>query len=263
MQRFSHKACSVLEKKIFNSFSHTNTLAGIIFWRDFAIFSHFFARNRMKIPGVRKKSHAEFFSFCAVKFLFAHAAHFETIGLLCLTGFWIIVAPKFITHRTAGNHSLICIIEKLYRKSSLSVSSLSKRFLSQPRVSKNMSADLEKIKEKIIRPKAVQSGWQHVKLSCSSTTQLDWSGHALLPWFGWQSNTRQSWAWITNPLPSSWSPYSAVCILLRARCNDKKMKAKPATSVPFKIMSQNASEIFQKNFWIQSFELQNFSDPTI
>ena len=29
--------------------------AGIIFWRDFAIFSHFFARNRIKIPGVRKK----------------------------------------------------------------------------------------------------------------------------------------------------------------------------------------------------------------
>ena len=30
-------------------------MAGIIFWRDFAIFSHFFARNRIKIPGVRKK----------------------------------------------------------------------------------------------------------------------------------------------------------------------------------------------------------------
>ena len=32
-----------------------NSIAGIIFWRDFAIFSHFFARNRIKIPGVRKK----------------------------------------------------------------------------------------------------------------------------------------------------------------------------------------------------------------
>ena len=74
-----------------------------------------------------KKSHAEFFSFRAVKFLFSHAVHFETIGLFCLTGFWIIVAPKFITHMNAGNHSLICIIEKLYRKNSLSVSGLSKR----------------------------------------------------------------------------------------------------------------------------------------
>ena len=139
-----------------------------------------------------------------------------------------------VSKNMSGNHSLICIIEKLHRKSSLSVSSLSKRFLSLPRVSKNMSADSEKINEKIIRPKAVQSGWQHVKLSCSSTTRLDWSGHALLPWFGWQSNTRVSWAWITIPLPSSWSPYSAVCILLRARRNDKEMKVKPATS--FKII---------------------------
>ena len=206
---------------------------------------------------MRKKNCTLNFShFAPLSSYFAHAVHFETIGLLCLTGFWIIVAPKFITHRTAGNHSLICIIEKLYGKSSLSVSSLSKRFLSLPRVSKNMSADSETIKGKIIRPKAVQSGWQHVKLSCSSTTQLDRSGHALLPWFGWQSNTRPSWAWITNPLPSSWSPYSAVCILLRARRNDKEMKVKPATSVPFKIVSKNASEIFQKNFWNQSFELQ-------
>ena len=38
------------------------------------------------------------------------------------------MAPKFITHTTTGNQSLICIIEKLYRKNSLSVSSLSKRF---------------------------------------------------------------------------------------------------------------------------------------
>ena len=73
---------------------------------------------------------------------------------------------------TAGNHLLICIIEKLYHKNSLSVSGLRKRFLSLPRVSKNMSADSE-IKKKIIRPEAIQSGWQHVKVSCSSTTQLD------------------------------------------------------------------------------------------
>ena len=102
--------------------------AGIIFWRDFAIFSHFFARNRIKIPGVRKKIARWIFShFAPLSSYFAHAVHFETIGLFCLTGFWIIVAPKFITHTNAGNHSLICIIEKLYRKNSLSVSGLSKR----------------------------------------------------------------------------------------------------------------------------------------
>ena len=149
-----------------------------------------------KFRSEKKNRTLNFSHFAPLSSYFAHAVHFETIGLLCLTGFWIIVAPKFITHRTAGNHSLICIIEKLYRKSSLSVSSLSKRFLSLPRVSKNMSADSEKIKEKIIRPKAVQSGWQHVKLSCSSTTQLDWSGHALLPWFGWQSNTVLSFTYL-------------------------------------------------------------------
>ena len=37
------------------------------------------------------------------------------------------MAPEFITHKTAGNHSLICIIKKLYRKNSLSVCGLSKR----------------------------------------------------------------------------------------------------------------------------------------
>ena len=212
----------------------TNILSNI--YRD-----HFLVRFRDILAFFCKKPHQNSRSekkncthFAPISSYFAHVVHFETIGLLSLTGFWIIVAPKFITHTTAGNHSLICIIEKLYRKSSLSVCSLSKRFLSLPRVSKNMSAHSEKIKEKIIRPKAVQSGWQHVKLSCSSTTQLDWSGHALLPWFEWQSNTRPSWAWITIPLPSSWSPYSAVCILLRARRNDKEMKVKPATS--FKII---------------------------
>ena len=145
--------------------------AGIIFWRDFPIFSHFFCKKLHQNSRSEKKNRTLNFShFAPLSSYFAHAVHFKTIGLLCLTGFWIIVAPKFVTHTTAGNHSLICIIEKLYRKSSLSVSSLSKRFLLPPRVSKNMSADSEKIKEKIIRPKAVQSGWQHVKLSCSSTT---------------------------------------------------------------------------------------------
>ena len=182
---------------------------------------------------MRKKNRTLNFShFAPLSSYFAHAVHFETIRLFCLTGFWIIVAPKFITHMTAGNHSLICIIGKLYRKNSLSVSVLSKRLFDRyPRVSKNMSADSEKKRKKIIRPEAVQSGWQHVKVSCSSTTQPDWSGHALIPWFGWRSNTRPSWAWwITSP----WSPYSAVCILLRARHNEKQMKVKPATS--FKII---------------------------
>ena len=204
--------------------SKMEALAAIFdFLRD-----HFLARFRDILAFFCKKSHQNsrsekknrmlnFSHFAPLSSYFAHAVHFETIGLLCLTGFWIIVAPKFITHRTAGNHSLICIIKKLYRKSSLSVSSLSKPFLTLPRVSKNMSADSEKIKEKIIRPKAVPSGWQHVKLSCSSTTQLDRSGHSLLPWFGWQSNTRPSWAWITNPLPSSWSPYSAVGIFVTSQ----------------------------------------------
>ena len=197
---------------------------------------HFLARFRDILAFFCKKSHQNsrsekknrtlnFSHFAPLSSYFAHAVHFKTIGLLCLTGFWIIVAPKFVPHTTAGNHSLICIIEKLYRKSSLSVSSLSKRFLSPPRVSKNMSADSEKIKEKIIRPKAVQSGWQHVKLSCSTTLSSPDSN---------DNQTRPSWAWITIPLPSSWSPFSAVCILLRARRNDKEMKVKPATS--FKII---------------------------
>ena len=42
------------------------------------ILAFFFARNRIKIPGVRKKkSHAEFFSFRAVKFLFCTCGSFR------------------------------------------------------------------------------------------------------------------------------------------------------------------------------------------
>ena len=176
-----------------------------------------------KFPEWEKNRTLNFSHFAPLSSYFAHAAHFETIGLFCLTGFWIIVAPKFITHTTAGNHSLICITEKLYRKISFSVSGLSKRFFDHylESAKKKMSADSEKERKKIIRPEAVQSGWQHVKVSCSSTTQLDWSGHALLPWFGWRSNTTE--------LPDEY-PYSAVCILLRARRNEKEMKGKPASS---------------------------------
>ena len=100
---------------------------------------HFLARFRDILAFFCKKSHQNsrsekknrtlnFSHFAPLSSYFAHAAHFETIGLFCLTGFWIIVAPKFITHKTAGNHSLICITEKLYRKISFSVSGLSKRF---------------------------------------------------------------------------------------------------------------------------------------
>ena len=100
---------------------------------------HFLARFRDIPAFFCKKSHQNsrsekknctlnFSHFAPLSSYFAHAVHFETIGLFCLTGFWIIVAPKFISHRTAGNHSLICITEKLYRKISFSVSGLSKHF---------------------------------------------------------------------------------------------------------------------------------------
>ena len=88
---------------------------------------HFLARFRDILAFFCKKSHQNsrsekknrtliFSHFAPLRSYFAHAVHFETIGLFCLTGFWFIVAPKFITHTTAGNHSLICIIGKLYRK---------------------------------------------------------------------------------------------------------------------------------------------------
>ena len=62
-------------------------LTGIIFWRDFAIFSHFFARNRIKIPGEKKNRTLNFSHFAPLSSYFAHAVHFETIGLFCLTSF--------------------------------------------------------------------------------------------------------------------------------------------------------------------------------
>ena len=130
----------------FCQFQNAN-FAGIIFWRDFAIFSHFFARNRIKIPGVRKKIACWIFLISRRCSYFAHAVHFETIGLFCLTGFWIIVAPKFITHTTAGNHSLICITEKLYRKILLSVWFKQALFWSLPRVSKKKCPPTRKKKE--------------------------------------------------------------------------------------------------------------------
>ena len=164
---------------------------------------HFLARFRDILAFFCKKSHQNsrsekknrtlnFSHFAPLSSYFAHAVHFETIGLFCLTGFWIIVAPKFITHTNAGNHSLICIIEKLYRKNSLSVSGLSKRLFDRYLESaKTCPPTRKKKRKKIIRPEAVQSGWQHVKVSCSSTTHLDRSGHALLPWFGWRSRIKQ------------------------------------------------------------------------
>ena len=144
-------------------------------------YSRIFCKKSHQNSRSEKKNRTLNFShFAPLSSYLAHAAHFETIGLFCLTGFWIIVAPKFITHTTTGNHSLICITEKLYRKISFSVSGLSKRFFDRylesakkKKKKKKMSADSEKERKKIIRPEAVQSGWQHVKVSCSSTTQLD------------------------------------------------------------------------------------------
>ena len=103
-------------------------------------------------PGWAKKSHSGFFSFRAVKFLFRTCGPFRDFPLFCLIDFWTIVAPKLITHTTAGNQSLICIIKKLYRKNSLLVSGLSKSFLSVPWVSKNMSDDSEKRKLSAPKP---------------------------------------------------------------------------------------------------------------
>ena len=75
---------------------------------------------------------------------------------------------------TAGNHSLICITEKLYRKISFSVSGLSKRFLDRYLESaKKMSADSEKERKKIIRPKPSSRDGNmlkyHVRAQPSST----------------------------------------------------------------------------------------------
>ena len=55
---------------------------------------------------------------------------------------------------TAGNHSLICITEKLYHKNLLSVSGLSKRFLDRYLESaKTCLPARKKKRKKIIRPK--------------------------------------------------------------------------------------------------------------
>ena len=133
------------------SFSGKGSFSGAI-----SRYSHIFCKKSHQTSRSEKKNCTLIFShFKSSSSYFAHAVHFETIGLLCLTGFWIIVAPKFIMHTTAGNHSLICIIEKLYHKNSLSVSGLSKRFfLSLLRVSKNMSADLEKKKKENYPPQS-------------------------------------------------------------------------------------------------------------
>ena len=58
------------------------------------------------------------------------------------------MAPKFITHTTAGNHSLICIIGKLYRKKSLSVSGLSKRLFDRYRESAKTCPPTRKKKDR-------------------------------------------------------------------------------------------------------------------
>ena len=107
-------------------------------------YSHIFfcKKSHQNSRSEKKNRMLNFSHFAPLSSYFAHAVHFETIGLFCLTCFWIIVAPKFITHTTAGNHLLICITEKLYRKISLSVSGLSKRFFDR---------HLESAKEKNVR----------------------------------------------------------------------------------------------------------------
>ena len=170
---------------------HVNPCRDHFLARFCDILAFFCKKSHQNSRSEKKNRTLNFSHFAPLSSYFAHAVHFETIGLFCLTGFWIIVVPKFITHTNAGNHSLICIIEKLYRKNSLSVSGLSKRLFDRYLESaKTCPPTRKKKRKKIIRPEAVQSGWQHVKVSCSSTTQLDRSGHALLPWFGWRSRIK-------------------------------------------------------------------------
>ena len=193
---------------------------------------HFLARFRDILAFFCKKSHQNsrsekknrtlnFSHFAPLSSYFAHAVHFETIGLFCLTGFWIIVAPKFITHTNAGNHSLICIIEKLYRKSSLSVSGLSKRLFDRyPESAKTCLPTRKKKKErKLSDPKPSSRDGNMLKYLVRAQPSLTEAATLSSPDSDDDlgSNTRPSWAWwITSP----WSPYSAVCILLRARRNE-------------------------------------------
>ena len=179
-------------------------ISELFIWK-FSFFGrdHFLARFRDILAFFCKKSHQNsrsekknrtlnFSHFAPLSFYFAHAVHFETIGLFCLTGFWIIVAPKFITHTNASNHSLICIIEKLYRKNSLSVSGLSKRLFDRYLESAKTCPPTRKKKEKKLSdPKPSSRDGNMLNVSCSSTTQHDRSGHALLPWFGWRSRIKQ------------------------------------------------------------------------
>ena len=177
--------------------------AGIIFCTILRYFHIFLQEIASKFPEWEKKSYAEFFSFRAVKFLFCICGSFRDYQTVLFDWFLNYCGAKFITHTTAGNHSLICIIEKLYRKNSLSVSVLSKRFFYRYLKSAKTCPRREK---KIIRPKAVQSGWQHVKVSYSSTTQLDWSGHALLLiWMTIKHKMEQS-LMNNNPTPKPMKP---------------------------------------------------------
>ena len=54
----------------------TRSYAGIIFWRNSVIFSHFFAQNRMKILGVREKTALKVCRFYSILFCtFLATAH--------------------------------------------------------------------------------------------------------------------------------------------------------------------------------------------
>ena len=200
----------------------------LAWFRD--ILAFFCKKSHQNSRSEKKNCMLNFSHFAPLSSYFAHAVHFETIGLFCLTGFWIIVAPKFITHTTTGNHSLICVTEKLYRKISLSVSGLSKRFFYRYLESaKKMSADSEK-ERKLSAPKPSSQDGNMLKYLVRAQPSSTEAATLSSP----DSDDDQTWPnwawWITIP----WCPYSAVCILLRARRNEKEMKVEPATS--FKII---------------------------
>ena len=200
------------------------------FSKNISIYrDHFLARFRDILAFFCKKSHQNsrsekknrtlnFSHFAPLSSYFAHAVHFETIGLFCLTGFWIIVAPKFITHTNAGNHSLICIIEKLYRKNSVGLwfKCLFDRYLES---AKTCPPTRKKKERKLSDPKPSSRDGNMLKYLVRAQPSSTEAATLSSPDSDddLRSNTRPSWAWwITSP----WSPYSAVCILLRARHNE-------------------------------------------
>ena len=102
---------------VFQSYQD-NEMSGIIFWNDFTIFfASFLHENAYKNPGVRKKSHFEFFSFHATKSLLRICCPFRDI--------WTILHDWFLDYFCATIRFLyncwkpvfeVCIIGKICRK---------------------------------------------------------------------------------------------------------------------------------------------------